>query len=450
MPAPTTLMERFSQEQLDDMVSLYEDGKTQKEIADKYGIARRSVMVIFNKLEVRKKSHTEVQKSRFDPVFVDNVLAYRSEGKSIEGIAAITNRSVSAVHRVLRKKGDNKPKKKYEIDIKAIIAAYESGQTINKISVKMGISSIKILNALRESGIAIREPAVLGGGSKPQEIDLPEFDDTEFWWINAYANYGVPALSKFTGGTRYWVRKRLRELGINKMTLSERMAKLDHKQLLNDYEELGSMSLVARKHRCTIQAIKNHLLDEGVKINTSSEMFSGAGNPFFGKRHPQDIADNCRKIGSVAGAKFWEENPEYAEVVKQKNKEIWADLTKRRDASRRISELRKEGKCGSHKGVVNSRFGDIDFDSSYECALIEWCEKDSRIVHLERDYMLIDYVYNGNRCFAPDFKLWLNNGLFLIVEVKSKWYAKQPKEQAKITAAFRSLADRFMVVECRS
>lgn len=446
MTAPIPILDRFTEEQINDMICLYNAGKTQKEIGDEYGLPRRSVMKIFDKIGIHK-NHSAAQKSRFDPAFVEAVLKYRSEGRGIEDIALLTKRSTSAAHRVLQKNGDNKPEQKQEIDINEIINAYRSGQAINKISTKMGISSIKISNILKENGVALREPAVYGGGSKPQEVNLPEFEDNEFWWINAYASYGVPTLAKFTNSTRHWVRKRLRDLEINKMTLSERMSKLDHQSVISDYEELGSMSLVAKKYGCTIQAIKDHLLKDGIVPRTSSEIFSGTGNPFYGKSHPQEVVDHCREIGSAAGIKFWQDNPEYVEVVVQKNKEIWSDVTKRREASKRISELRRQGKCGSSKGTVSSRFGDIAFDSSYECALIEWCEKDSRIVHLERDFMLIDYEHNGDRHFVPDFKIWLNNGSFLIVEVKSKWYAKQPKEQAKISAAFGLLADNFMVVE---
>lgn len=39
-------------------------------------------------------------------------------------------------------------------------------------------------------------------------------------------------------------------------------------------------------------------------IRTASEVLSGNGNPFFGKKHPDHIKKLCKEIGSVAGRKF--------------------------------------------------------------------------------------------------------------------------------------------------
>jgi len=50
------------------------------------------------------------------------------------------------------------------------------------------------------------------------------------------------------------------------------------------------------------------------------------------------------------------------------------------------------------------------------------------------------------RHFVPDFRIWLSNGEFLVVETKSEWLARKPKEREKIMAGFARYRDRFMVV----
>ena len=221
---------------------------------------------------------------------------------------------------------------------------------------------------------------------------------------------------------------------------------LDRHAVLASYTELGSMSKVASRFNCTVQAIKNILLAHDIVPQTASEILSGSGNPFFGKSHPKDTREFCALMGAIHGTKFWEDHPEYIEVVRAKATEHWSDLTRRAEDSKRISELRAAGKCGSRKGSVKSRFGEIAFDSSYECEFVEFCEQDHRIVFVERDFELVEYEYEGKRNFVPDFRLWLSNGDFLIVEIKSDWYSKKPKERQKIIAGFGKFFDKFMVL----
>ena len=442
MSAPIPVTKQFSDQEQTNIIELYDSGETQAEIGKKYGVSRRTIMKLLNALG-KHKTHSEAQKPRFVDGFVEKVMELRGSGETIETIGAITNRSTSAVYRVIKKLGDNKPKE-VGLDIDNIISEYGSGTPANKVAQKYGTSSFKVLDILRDNGVGIRSPAVDGGGSISQKIVLDDFINTEQWWINAHIKYGTPTLAKFTGWTKYKVKQRLFELGVGRLSLSERMVNLDKKQIVANYQELGSMSLVAQKHGCSIQAIKNHLQNAGVQIKTSSEIMGGEGNPFYGKKHPDNIKEYCTQIGATEGKKFWDDNPEYIEVVKEKQKLIWADLNKRRESSRKIAELRKQGKCNSRKGTIVSRFGDMQFDSSYECAFIEWCDSNSSITHLERDFMIIEYNYNGGRCFVPDFKLWLQNGEFLIVEIKSDWLARQLKERAKIESGFGLLLDKFM------
>lgn len=438
-----SILKKFSQQQLDSIVDLYKSGKTQQQIGQQYGIARRTIMNILRILKVETR---DTQKSRFNNEFVKDVIRLRLSGMTMEQIAIHVNRSTSAVHRVIKKYGDNKPQNERADNNAAVCSEYSNGSNVARISLKYGISSYAVLDILRSNGIEIRDP-VLNGGSKVHDICLDSFQDTYEWWFNSFVKYGIPSLSSFVGWSRYRIKKRLAQLNISAIKLEERMQHLDPIGIVNDYNECGNMSVVAMKHNCTVQSVKNHLLANGISIKKVSELFTGDANPFAGKKHTPETVEYCKNIGIEAGRKFWDENPEYIEVVRAKNKIIWSDLNKRREDSKRISNLRKLGKCGSRKGVIECRFGNIPFDSSYERSFIEWCSENANIIHIERDFMIIEYQYDGDRCFIPDFKLWLSNGDFIIVEIKSEWYSRKAKERAKIIAGFDRLTDKFMVVE---
>lgn len=433
----------FSEEQKQQIGKLYDEGKTQKEIGDVFGVARRVIMKVIQELG-KQKDHSEAQKSRIDPEFEARTMELRASGKTMEEIATELGRSISAVGRVIAKNGDNKPPEE-EVNEESVIISYQAGASIAKLSQRFGVSEYIIRNILTSHGVEIRPAFMSGVSPKPQTVDLPPFEDTKEWWEPAYAKYGVPSLANFTGMTRYAVRKRIKELGMAIKTLSESTTKIDSTKIIADYAELGSMSLVAARNRCAIQSVKNCLNKHDITIRTTPEIMSGEGNPFYGKEHPEDVVERCREAGIAGSIKFWEDNPEYRKISSERLKKLWVDPVRRQESSRKISELRKQGKCNSHKGIVNSRFGEIPFDSSYELSFIEWCENHQDIVHLERDFMVIEYEYNGSRCFVPDFQLWLSNGDFLVVEVKSDWFAKQPKERAKIEAGFDHLLDRLMI-----
>ena len=444
--APIPVSQKFTEEQKRRVQEMYGAGKTQEEIAKEFIVPRRTIMKLCISLGLHK-DQTQAQKSKFNPVFVEQVIKLRSEGKTIAEIANITNRSISAVGRVCVKKEVLKP----TIQFGDIGVEYNSGMTIADLAEKYNTSSHTIIKKLDEIGI-VRRPAYLifAGVSQKRETNLPLFEDTSSWFREAYANrrHSLTQIAEFLGKSLGYVSGKLSKYDIKLRSIADGVRKLDQTTIINSYKELGSMSKVADCFNCTVTAISDILKANGITPTSTTDMFTGEGNPFFGKQHPEEIREKCTQIGAVCGVKFWLEHPEYVEVVKEKQRIIWSDLELRRLTAERTAKLRSEGKLKPKKGTLVTRFGGIPFDSSWEAGLVEVLEKDNRVVFVEREFDLIEYEYSGSiHYFIPDFRIWLQNGEMMVVEIKNNWLALQPKEQAKIGAAFGSLIDKFMVVD---
>lgn len=384
---------QFSAAQKKQVQKLFASGKTQKEIGEQLGYPRRTIGKLCKHLGL-KRSVSEAAsisiKSDLDsPETLKIIQQMREAGESLKSICDVVGGSISAMERICKKYGYEKP----TIDYSNLKKEYESGLTIKQLSSKYGVSQVIIHKHLKRMQTKMRDPAVHGFKGAPPKKSKPS-----------------------------------------------------HQAIIDDYELLGSMSKVAAKYGYSVAGIRLILEKNGIEIRSTSEVLTGDGNPFFGQTHPDHIKKLCKEVGSVAGRKFWEDNPDYILIVKEKQRALWADIEKRKESSKLISELRAAGKCGSRKGSVETRFGKIDFDSSFELQLIEYCDDDKRVVDLERDFDRIEYSYRGSRHFDPDFRIWLSNGEFLIVEVKSDWLAMQPKERAKIEAAFGLMNTKFMVV----
>jgi GNAT superfamily N-acetyltransferase/AraC-like DNA-binding protein len=395
MPSPIPVTDRFSDSDKVEVRYLFNNGATQQEIAEKFGVSRRTIMKLCNILGLSRSAsdagHIGVKSDLDKPDILKAISDLRGSGKSLSEIALSVGRSTSAISRLCANHAIIQPPKPYNYT--KIAAEYQAGNTLTELSKKYSISVESIDRKLNRMGVKLRAPIMK---------------------FNGHRKHDVP---------------------------------LNKDEIAADYLKLGSLSKTAEKHDCTMTYVRTILESRGIVIRTTSEIMSGEGNPFFGKKHPEEIAKYCAEIGSISGRVFWEQNPDYAVIVSQKQKELWLDLEKRKADSELISRLRQEGKCNSYKGAIHTRFGQIQFDSSYELAFIEKCDSDRRIVHLERDFALVEYDYNGIHIFIPDFRIWLENGDFLIIEMKSIWLAKQPKELEKIKAGFDTFLDKFFVLD---
>ena len=446
--APVPVHRQFTEEQKTQVRIWFKEGKTQKEVGELLGKPRRTIGKLFKYLELHR-NQKEAQKSRFDPDFVEKVRELRGNGVTINEIARITRRGSSSVHRVLDKFEVEKPG--LGIDLDELRADYKSGKSVANLAAKYRTSTYTICKLFRDNNIQIRESLFDFSGRKQRkrEVDLPAFRDNKDWFYNAYIvkRYSMSEISEFLGRSVGYISGKLTKYEISSRSISEGVRELDYDQILKSYEALGSMSKVASRFNCTVEAVKRILLKNDVVPTPTSEMFSGDGNPFYGKRHDEETRRRCAEVGAVFGRRFWVEHPEYVEVVRKKQREIWSDLERRRQDSLMVAKLRKEGKLTPKRGRIWTRFGELIHDSSYELRLIEQCVADRRVVRLERDFDLVEYEFGGVRYFVPDFRIWLSNGDFLIVETKAEWFARKPKEREKIMAGFARYRDKFMVLE---
>jgi DNA invertase Pin-like site-specific DNA recombinase len=440
--------ERFTDEQKNQVKIWFEEGKTQDEIGKMLGVPRRTVGKLFSCLDLYR-DQKQAQKSKFDPEFLERVKKLREQGKTIHEIARATERGISSVHRVLTKFNIARPG--LCIDVEQLIKDYGSGMNLSELAAKCRTSTYTISKIMHENNVELRDSLFPFTGRKQKKriVEFKPFEDSKGWFAYAYIDLkcSMSEIANFLGRSIGYVSGKLSKYDIEVRSISEGVRELDYDQILVSYKTLGSMSKVASRFNCTVDAVKRILLKNDVVPTSTSDMFVGDGNPFYGRKHDEETRRRCAEVGAVFGRRFWAEHPEFAEVVRKKQKELWSDLERRRQDSLLISRLRREGRITPKRGRIWTRFGELIHDSSYELGLIEFCIGDRRVVHLERDFDLVEYEYDGVRYFVPDFRVWLSNGDFLIVETKSEWLAKMPKEREKIMAGFSMYRDKFMVLE---
>lgn len=456
MQQPYLNVVQFTDAQKKQVETLFNENMSQDDIARTMGVSRPTIKKLLTGLGL-KRSVSEAGKMAHGKTDeeVQRVRELRVAGKTITEVASELNSSIAAIGRIVKKHDLY-----YDRDLSQVAREYQDGSNYNELATKYGVSTYTIAKELKKSGVAARSgAAVYTGISRPQELpDLMPYQDTAEWYRHAYIDNkcSMPMIIRFIKETTSEKKSvgsiagKLAKYGIKLRSVSESTIRIDHNAVIEAYSRLNSMSKVAIEIGCTVQHVKNILTANHIDISTTSEIMSGEGNPFYGQCHTQETKKQCAAMGAIHGSKFWLDNPEYVEVVRTKQKALWADLEKRARQSQLITELRQQGKCKSKKGVLSTRFGDIAFDSSYEASFIELCDRNRHVVMLEHDFMFIKYEYNGDRHYLPDYRVWLSNGEFIIVEMKSDWFAMQPKERAKIMAGFDLLSGKFMVATTQS
>jgi Mor family transcriptional regulator len=406
--APIPLDQKFNDTQKQDIILLYKSGSTHKEIALKFNVSFLTIRKLLDKLGIHK-SNSEAQKSRFEPGFIKQVNELRSKGMKLTDIVISTGRSLSAVSRACKKIGVQKPR----IQFGDLTSEYNSGLNLADLAKNYNTSVSTIVKELDKIGVQ-RRPALLPftGTIQKRITNLSIYNDTKEWYYDAYITrkHSLTQIARFINKSIGFVSGRLIKYDISVRSISEGVRRMNPDDVILAYQNISSMSKVADQFNCTTQAISDILEKNNIVIRTTSEILSGEGNPFYGKKHSDEIKKRCASIGLIYGTKFWKDHPEYVEVVREKQKLLWADLEKRRLDSQLISKLRQEGKLKPKSGMLSNRFGNIGYDSTWELELIKLLDKDNRVVLLERDFCLIEYEFNdGIHHFVPDFRVWLEN-----------------------------------------
>jgi uncharacterized protein YerC len=173
---------QVTEEQRRQIKELYESGKTHEEIGNIIGASRRTIMKICLSMGL-KKNHAEAQRSRIDPEFKEKVIELRNQGKTIHEIVVLTGRSISAVGRICSKSGI-----KLKFDLNGIKEKYEAGKTMDELAIEYHTSVYSIQKELHKIGATIRSMILpFNGISQKRDMpNLPNFEDNELWFRNAY------------------------------------------------------------------------------------------------------------------------------------------------------------------------------------------------------------------------------------------------------------------------
>lgn len=159
--------------------------------------------------------------------------------------------------------------------------------------------------------------------------------------------------------------------------------------------------------------------DEWLKINSEAQ------------KKVQSTPEQKLK-NSLAVKKFWKENPEKKELVRQKLLSYYEDPAyKKMVAEARTKNL--HALSGKFK-FRNERW--VEFGSSYELCFLMWLEDQEGVSQIRKCKFYIEYNHkNRLRFYYPDFLL-VKNGKRIIVELKSRKtpFFDELKNQAKIVA----------------
>lgn len=180
-----------------------------------------------------------------------------------------------------------------------------------------------------------------------------------------------------------------------------------------------------------------------------SEMNSGEGNPFYGKKHSK----KTRKLMSDNHADFTGENnplikwlneseknkEEYSRIMKEtwKNPENYKSLSERN--SKAVETAMLNGNFNPYSNCLHGWFQSKKFStkfyyqSSYELKFLEFCEKSPNITFLEKSKFIIPYVDKDGkkRKYFPDFLVNKN----ILVEIKPRSMLEYNNNENKIKSA---------------
>lgn len=378
----------LTNEQKKEIVKLYKNGEKQNNIASQFNCSRSLIGKIVRQANACKYSNDD--KIRIPPKILNKVKQLYKSGLQIDKIASKLKKSKNSIYRIIKHLGLSRKQPISDEDIQEIIRLYPK-YTLKQLAKKFKRDSKTIRNILVSNSIEIRKPILIN-----------------------------TSLDKISN--RY-----------------------DHDKIIKLYKSGESITKIAKSVGCAHETVRLILIKNNIKIRSNSEQFSGGGNPFYGKKHPDNVVKKCKEIGSKAGKEFWNEHPEYREIVKEKQKELWENPERRKEWSARSAKLLSENNFNA-KGEIETRFGIIKYDSSYEMDFIKLCDGIDEIISLERDFDIVGYEFEKvAHNYIPDFRVKLKDKRETIVEIKGDNLLLDKKTIAKQQAG-REKYENYMMI----
>jgi hypothetical protein len=189
-------------------------------------------------------------------------------------------------------------------------------------------------------------------------------------------------------------------------------------------------SRVSTKHLAKRTLIKEEICCECGKYEFYNRVEWLTSNSESQKKIQSTAAQKLKNSNAVK--KFWEENPEKKEQVRQKILSYYRDP----EYKKMVASKQKQRVVGlSGKYYFRNKYW-VLFESSYELCFLAWLELKEEYSKVERCNLYINYIYeDSNRTYNPDFIIYINEQK-IIVEIKSKktYFFNNSKNIEKINA----------------
>ena len=229
-----------------------------------------------------------------------------------------------------------------------------------------------------------------------EEIAIKEYVSSNESMSNIAKKYG------YSGG---WLLKNMSKRGIDRRGRSEwKLRKDDEKDACKDYQKGMLVKDISNKYKISRKTLTEWLKRNGItplKFNQRLGITDEMKHRALDMYSKENL--NCVEISKILGCS----SRSVLDWVK--------DIKKTKSEISCIMSLKGKKKNYGKKGFVNTKFGVIRFDSSYERDRINQICENSEVVSLSRCPYLIKY---DTRNYKPDFLVKYKNGEVFIEEVK--------------------------------
>jgi transposase len=264
-------------------------------------------------------------------------------------------------------------------------------------------------------------------------------EDIELSAVSEYINssLSLSSVAKKYGYTGGWLLKKLNAKGIRPRGRADWKLNVEKETLACQYyrdnmpvKEIASKFSISRR-TVTEWIKKNGIrpLNYNERLGVTQELKQHAVKLYV------DDKLNCCEISKIIGFSH-RSILDWVKDVKRSASEIAS-----------ISSFNGKKKGYGKKGWVETRFGQIRYDSSYERDRILMLDKDLSVISLKRCPYLIKYT-DTNR-YNPDFLVQYNDNSFVVEEVKPYQMLKLEKNISKFKAAnsyLKTLNIPFIIV----
>jgi DNA-directed RNA polymerase specialized sigma24 family protein len=163
-PNQTQSQSRFTKQDHRRMVSMYQKGKSQREIAEEFGCRPFAMTRIFKKLGVERRPapphHQITQEDR------ELILKLRGQGRSYSEIAAKIGCCRETVGVILHRLNEpirvQGPDAYSDEDQRRMVESYESGMSLDEIAVGFECGRQTVKSVMQKHGVKIRERGFVG------------------------------------------------------------------------------------------------------------------------------------------------------------------------------------------------------------------------------------------------------------------------------------------------